>query len=152
MFIRSRSGRGAITPCPDTGQGLVEYALILVLVAVVVIAVLTLLGDEIGAVFCKITVSLGGDTSGNASCPAPVVNCIGGSNPEADVFDDKGTSNITSVDIYVNGTYWRSEYIYHYCIAGGNGPCAAYNPPPGTTVTAIATDSDGNTGQCSMSY
>lgn len=38
----------------DRGQGLVEYALILVLVAVVVIAVLTLLGPAIGDVFSNI--------------------------------------------------------------------------------------------------
>ncbi len=40
------------------GQGLVEYALILVLVAVVVIAVLTLLGPIIGNVFSKINSNL----------------------------------------------------------------------------------------------
>lgn len=152
MFIRGSSGGRTITSRPDTGQGLVEYALILVLVAVIVIAVLTLLGDEIGAVFCKITVSVGGDISGNTSCPNPVVNCIGGTYPEAEIFDDKGETNITEVQVFVNGSYWRSEYIYHYCIAGGNGPCASYNPPPGTHVTVIATDSDGNTGQCSMTY
>ncbi len=38
------------------GQGLVEYALILVLVAVVVIAVLTLLGPAIGNVFSNILI------------------------------------------------------------------------------------------------
>ena len=36
------------------GQGLVEYALILVLVAVVVIAILTLLGPALGNVFSAI--------------------------------------------------------------------------------------------------
>jgi pilus assembly protein Flp/PilA len=41
------------------GQGLVEYALILVLVAVVVIAVLTLLGPAIGDVFSTINTELG---------------------------------------------------------------------------------------------
>ena len=35
----------------DDGQGLVEYALILVLVSIVVIAILTLLGPTIGNVF-----------------------------------------------------------------------------------------------------
>lgn len=39
----------------EEGQGLVEYALILVLVAVVVIAILTLLGPQIGNVFSEIT-------------------------------------------------------------------------------------------------
>lgn len=38
----------------EKGQGLVEYALILVLVAVVVIAVLTLLGPIVGNVFSEI--------------------------------------------------------------------------------------------------
>lgn len=35
----------------ESGQGLVEYALILVLVAIVVIAVLALVGPAIGNVF-----------------------------------------------------------------------------------------------------
>ena len=42
----------------EKGQGLVEYALILVLVAVVVIAVLTLLGPIIGNVFNKVNTNL----------------------------------------------------------------------------------------------
>ena len=44
----------------ERGQGLVEYALILVLVAVVVIAVLMLLGPIIGNVFSTVNSSLGG--------------------------------------------------------------------------------------------
>ena len=42
----------------EEGQGLVEYALILVLVAVIVIAVLTILGPTIGNVFSNIIVLL----------------------------------------------------------------------------------------------
>ena len=38
----------------EEGQGLVEYALILVLVAIVVIAILTLLGPTIGNVFSNV--------------------------------------------------------------------------------------------------
>ena len=40
------------------GQGLVEYALILFLVAVVVIAILILLGPQIGSVFSAVTKGL----------------------------------------------------------------------------------------------
>ncbi len=43
----------------EAGQGLVEYALILVLVAVVVIAILTLLGPAIGNVFSTIKNNFG---------------------------------------------------------------------------------------------
>jgi pilus assembly protein Flp/PilA len=44
----------------ERGQGLVEYALILVLVAIVVIAVLMVLGPIIGNVFSSINKSLSG--------------------------------------------------------------------------------------------
>ncbi len=37
------------------GQGLVEYALILFLVAIVVIAILILLGPQIGSVFSQVS-------------------------------------------------------------------------------------------------
>ena len=39
----------------ERGQGLVEYALILVLVALVVIAVLLLIGPQIANVFSRVT-------------------------------------------------------------------------------------------------
>ncbi len=42
----------------EKGQGLVEYALILVLVAIVVIAVLLILGPTIGNTFSSINSSL----------------------------------------------------------------------------------------------
>jgi len=42
----------------EKGQGLVEYALILVLIAIVVIVALTLLGPQIGNIFSRISTSL----------------------------------------------------------------------------------------------
>jgi pilus assembly protein Flp/PilA len=42
----------------EKGQGLVEYALILVLIAIVVIVVLGLLGDEVSSIFEDITTEL----------------------------------------------------------------------------------------------
>ena len=44
----------------EKGQGLVEYALILVLIAVVVIVVLRLLGDRVNNIFSQINNGLGG--------------------------------------------------------------------------------------------
>lgn len=44
----------------EKGQGLVEYALILVLVAIVVIVVLSLLGPTIGDIFSNIMNALNG--------------------------------------------------------------------------------------------
>ncbi len=44
----------------EKGQAMVEYALILVLIAVVVIAILTLLGNRVSEVFSTIASALGG--------------------------------------------------------------------------------------------
>jgi pilus assembly protein Flp/PilA len=43
----------------EEGQGLVEYGLILVLVAIVIIAILTILGPQIANVFSRITSGMG---------------------------------------------------------------------------------------------
>jgi pilus assembly protein Flp/PilA len=43
----------------EQGQGLVEYAIILALVAIIVIAVMRLLGPKIGNTFSTISNSLG---------------------------------------------------------------------------------------------
>jgi len=42
----------------EKGQGMVEYALIIVLIAIVVIVVLTLLGTQISRVFSQISSAL----------------------------------------------------------------------------------------------
>jgi len=62
--LPEKSKRKEITPMlfspKEKGQGLVEYALILVLVAIVVIAALMILGPIIGGVFSKVNSSLSG--------------------------------------------------------------------------------------------
>jgi pilus assembly protein Flp/PilA len=47
-------------PKNEEGQGLVEYALILVLVALAVIAILTIMGPQIGNIFSRVTNAIGG--------------------------------------------------------------------------------------------
>jgi len=44
-----------MSPPREEGQGLVEYALILVLVAIVVIAILLLVGPQVANMFSKVT-------------------------------------------------------------------------------------------------
>lgn len=51
----------------EEGQGMVEYGLILALVAVVVIAALTALGDGINGIFGTVTDQLGGSSSGGTT-------------------------------------------------------------------------------------
>jgi pilus assembly protein Flp/PilA len=45
----------------DVGQGLVEYALILILVAVVTIVVLSLAGSSISNIYCDLVIIMGGE-------------------------------------------------------------------------------------------
>ncbi len=60
-----------IKPNRIKGQGLVEYAIILVMVAVVVIVVLALLGPNIGNVFSRITSSLYFSNPVDGGIPTP---------------------------------------------------------------------------------
>lgn len=65
-FIRLRELLLAATRRPaeacgesdETGQGMVEYALILVLIAVVVIVILTVVGKQVNNVFSNISCGL----------------------------------------------------------------------------------------------
>jgi pilus assembly protein Flp/PilA len=49
---------GLLSPREREGQGLVEYALIVVLIAIAVIALLALLGGQVGNVYSRIVSSL----------------------------------------------------------------------------------------------
>lgn len=55
----------------ELAQGLVEYALILVLVAVIVIGILTLLGPQIGNIFSRLVAP---SYCGNCICGTTICN------------------------------------------------------------------------------
>ena len=63
------------------GQGLVEYALILVLVAIVVIAALMVLGPKIGGIFSKVNSSLSGIGVAPAAAAAAPAGCPNAAHP-----------------------------------------------------------------------
>ncbi len=61
----------------EKGQGMVEYALIIVLIAIVVIVVLTLLGTQISTVFSTIAAALAEPkylvlSTMDPVCPGPI--------------------------------------------------------------------------------
>ncbi len=58
--VLRKSARLRPLPVHEEGQGLIEYALILVLVAIVVIGVLTTMGTRISTAFSDIVAKLGG--------------------------------------------------------------------------------------------
>lgn len=79
----------------EKGQGLVEYALVLVLVAVVVIGVLTVLGPSVSQVYAQVIAGLGGGGSGDpyGHWPNSAYDyCESGANSTAlQLFFDSGT-------------------------------------------------------------
>jgi pilus assembly protein Flp/PilA len=101
----------------EKGQGLVEYALILVLVAIVVIAVLMLLGPIIGNVFSSINSSLSGATSGGGA-PAAAAD------PYAAYADDimaSGTFNAQdAINQWCYGKPSGTPYKHYYWTIGSN--------------------------------
>lgn len=144
----------------EHGQGLVEYALILVLVAVVTIVIVGLLGEQIQVIFCDIVLSLGDSAPEIEACEAPRVVCSGASNGqvfnggvplEGIVTDNNGPESIQRVEFYVDGNLRQTEYIYHYCLAGTDDPCPPRSLSSGThTLEIKAYDTDGYEGTCSV--
>ena len=59
MVLKVKAFLNTLTIRDEKAQGLIEYALIILLIAIAVIAVLQLLGGGIGNVFTNITDTLG---------------------------------------------------------------------------------------------
>ena len=57
--VRARNAAVAEDLDDQSGQGMVEYALILVLIAIVVIVILTVVGSQVNNVFSNISSGLG---------------------------------------------------------------------------------------------
>jgi pilus assembly protein Flp/PilA len=64
-------------PNEEDGQGLVEYALILSLVALVCILILTVVGQTVSNTFAQINCELGGDGNGACTCTSEQVTITG---------------------------------------------------------------------------
>lgn len=78
----------------ESGQGLAEYALILVLVGVVVIAVLSVLGPSVNLVYCQIIATLGSDLP--AQCLTDDITITGS-------YYDPGLHRVTITATYKGG-------------------------------------------------
>jgi Flp pilus assembly pilin Flp len=61
----------------ENAQALVEYAVILVFVTIVVIAVLTLLGESVSGIFSHVTEALQGGVDPSEPPPEPEKDCYG---------------------------------------------------------------------------
>ena len=60
IFVQAKEWFSLMAAREEKGQGLIEYALIILLVSIVVIVALTALGPQIADVYDQITTTLGG--------------------------------------------------------------------------------------------
>jgi Flp pilus assembly pilin Flp len=155
----------------QSGQGIVEYALILVLVSIVVIVGLTVFGEETRDAYCDIVTSLDdsaeppgcSDSSDDEDEENLTISCSGLSNGatvsgnvtlEGVVTDNAGPSNVTNVRFYIDGGLYRTEALARYCLGGGDSSCNSYNtnalPNGNHTFRAIVSDADGNSASCEV--
>ena len=108
-------------PKREEGQGLVEYALILVLVAIVVIAILLQLGPAIGDTFCKVSNVLlaGSCASGDGDIISAVVTFTAGSGPTPGKAEILVTVNPTVTQVSFSGGGTGGSCSGGSCIIGG---------------------------------
>jgi pilus assembly protein Flp/PilA len=126
----------------DRGQGLVEYALILALVAVVVIVILTLLGPAIGQVFSQVLRDLqpqgvisgvSAERTGGGSGNDVVVTITVSANTTVTVTDSQGAAPVTNAPCNGNcqvtllGVGFNAGTV---TAAAGGTATAGYPPKP----------------------
>ncbi|MBN1563586.1 MAG: hypothetical protein JXA10_07100 [Anaerolineae bacterium] len=137
----------------ERGQGLVEYALILALAAVVVIGVAAVFGRSVQKTYCRAVWSI------DAGIDAPMCDLIDvechiiSNDPfrlEAIVTDNMGDNDIKSVSFSVDGVFNNKEERVKYCLVSGDGQCSPYRNSGKHTFTAVAEDAEGNTGKCEI--
>ena len=105
-MYRSNSGKGY----SEDGQGLVEYSLILTLIAVVVVVVLVILGPDVGNVFSQV---------------ANAINVV-------DEDDTPVVENTDVVAITIEGYDPVTQQLHlHATSDGGNDPSVTMTASPG---------------------
>jgi len=131
-----------LTVRSNRGQGLVEYALILVLAAIVVIAVLVLLGPTIGQVFSSVVTNLqprgvitgvSAGRTGGGSGNDVVVTITVSTNTTVDVSDSQNAAPVTNVpcngscQVTLLGVGFNAGTVTVTAAAGGTAT-ANYDP------------------------
>ncbi len=134
----------------ERGQGLAEYAMVLVLVGIVVIVILALFGETVRGQYCEIVYSVDPNADIDV-CNTVDVQCnIVSSNPFMLRAQVSGDVTVDRVRFYADGKFVNEEYRDWYCLQGGDGPCQAYTVSGKHTFTAVVYTDEGETGQCSI--
>jgi Flp pilus assembly pilin Flp len=141
----------------ERGQSLVEYALVLVLVGIVIIAAGVAFGERVQKMYCETVLSIDPNTDApmcsgvDVTCSVLGMSAGGYINVEAGVTDTAGKNDIEKVSFYVDGTLVQNEYVYRYCLSGGDASCSNRKIGSGKhTISIVAFDKEGNSGKCEV--
>ena len=136
-------------PKRENGQGLVEYALLLVLIAIVVLVILAVLGAQVVLAFARVSGGLKGD----------FLNASAGDNAVIVAYDDSisrsgsscngSVSNIIFVVVDSDGSIVTNQGVSATLMVNGVGAGTVSGSAGGT---GIATDTGGHTvsGSCPL--
>lgn len=110
---------------PEKGQGLIEYALILVLVAIVVIAILLLLGPQIGNVFSQVAARLdtSDDTGGDGTFSVNSVSVTGYGNNFANW---SAPCSVGGCTVTVTCTFYNHAGQQKDTVTSSNSQCSIF--------------------------
>jgi Flp pilus assembly pilin Flp len=166
FFYRLSLGR------KERGQGLVEYSLILLLIAMAVFVSLVFFGQSVRDTYCQIIIGLAPLTDPSEACSQPMITLRPHSqgpnhlnleaeinNPDGDPDDPYGA--IERVEFYIddtNGSPVQTEYHFRYCLSGNHSgdPCHNFDTsvlaPGDHTFIVIVYDTDGNTSTSTYRY
>ena len=127
----------------ERGQGLVEYALILVLVAVAVIGILAMVGPGVSNVYCTVvgTFNKAGNCTGSTSSATQTPGTLTSTTYAV-------TSNQYRVYVRYNGNLQDGVSI---SCTGSSGPVEAHNDGGGSYVATLTSSFHGSLS-CSLSY
>ena len=106
-------------PQREEGQGLVEYALVLVLIAVVVIAILTILGPQIVLVFARVAGSLKSDVIDVASGDQAVIVSYDGTETGSGSNCTVNVTSMSYVGVDNNGQIITNDTVNATVLANG---------------------------------
>ena len=135
----------------EKGQGLIEYALILVLVAIVVVAILLLLGPVVGNVFSNIMVNLqrvGIVDPGTPTFSVTSVSAGGVTHPSGGTSSASWSANcsVGGCTVTVTCTFLNGGGNPEGSISTSSSPCTVSNGAGDTvTVQVISATATGYT-------
>lgn len=139
-------------PQKEEGQGLVEYALVLVLVAIVIIAILTILGTQVMVVFARVSAGLNGQVIAGQGVEAVVTGYD--SNIKSGTVGCQGTiSNVTVIGLE-DGNVLKDGSVSFKVFADGTQQGSTYFVTTNSSGTATYSGpiSISSTGNCNITF